>query len=66
VEAAVPEGIEPEDPESGNDDEEKILQMLRGGFDTTHVLERRARVADLLAEQEANAVEQEPNAEDQA
>jgi hypothetical protein len=65
VEAAVPEGIEPEDPESGND-EEKILQMLRGGFDTTHVLERRARVADLLADQEANAVEQEANAEDQA
>jgi hypothetical protein len=66
VEAAVPEGIEPKDPESGNDDEAKILQMLRGGFDTTHILERRARVTDLLAGQEANAVEQEANAEDQA
>jgi hypothetical protein len=66
VEAAVPEGIEPEDPESGNDDEKKILQMLRGGFDIAHVLERRARVTDLLADQEANAVEQEPNADDQA
>jgi hypothetical protein len=66
VEAAVPKGIEPEDPESGNDDEEKILQMLRGGFDTTHVLERRARVTDLLADQEANAVGREANAEDQA
>jgi hypothetical protein len=65
VEAAVPEGIEPEDTESGSD-EDKILQMLRGGFDITHVLERRARVTDLLADQETNAVPQEPNADDQA
>jgi hypothetical protein len=63
VEAAVPEGIEPEDSES---DEEKILKLLRGGFETTHVLERRARVTDLLAGQESNAVEHEANADDQA
>jgi hypothetical protein len=55
----VPEDSEPEDPKSGSDDEEKILQMLRGGFDTTHVLERRARVTD-------SEVEPEPNADDQA
>ena len=53
------EGIGPED--SGDNDEDKILNLLRGGFETTHVLERRAR-ADLLAEQPANAVGQEPNA----
>lgn len=64
------EGIEPEGSESGENDEEKILDLLRGGFETTHVLERRAR-ADLLAEQPAsaaghvpNAVEQEANADD--
>lgn len=62
----MPENSEPADPKSGNDDEEKILQMLRGGFDTTHVLERRARVTDSDVEQEANAGEQEANAEDQA
>jgi hypothetical protein len=59
VEAAVPEDSDPEDPKSGDDDEEKILQMLRGGFDTTHVLERRARETD-------SDVEHEPNADDQA
>ena len=57
----MPEGIEPEDPESGSSDEEKILKLLRGGFETTHVLERRAR-ADFLAEQPADAVGQPPNA----
>jgi hypothetical protein len=66
VEAAVPEGTEPDNPESGSNEEDKILQMLRGGFDTTHVLERRARVTDLLAEPGASAGEIEPNAEDQA
>jgi hypothetical protein len=58
VEAAVPTDSEPEDPKSGNDDEEKILQMLRGGFDTTHVLERRARVTDSDVDQVANADDQ--------
>jgi hypothetical protein len=61
----VPTDSEPEDPKSGNDDEDKILQMLRGGFDTTHVLERRARVTDSDVEQVANAGEQEANADDQ-
>jgi hypothetical protein len=61
VEAAVAEGIEPEGSESGDSDEEKILKLLRGGFETTHVLERRAR-ADFLAEQPADAVGQPPNA----
>ena len=53
------EGIGPED--SGDNDEDKILNLLRGGFETTHVLERRAR-ADFLAEQPADAVGQPPNA----
>ena len=58
----MPEGIAQEDPKSGNDDEQKILQMLRGGFDTTHVLERRARVTDSDVEHAANADEHEANA----
>ena len=53
------EGIGPED--SGDNDEDKILNLLRGGFETTPVLERRAR-ADFLAEQPADAVGQPPNA----
>ena len=55
------EDIEPEVSGTGDSDEEKILKLLRGGFETTHVLERRAR-ADFLAEQPADAVGQPPNA----
>ena len=61
----MPTDSEPEDPKSGNDDEDKILQMLRGGFDTTHVLERRARVTDSDVDQVANAGEPAANADDQ-
>ena len=51
------QGNEPEDPKSGTDDEEKILQMLRGGFEITHVLQRNALVTDHGVDAAANVEE---------
>lgn len=41
----MPDDNEPNDPKPGNKDQERILQMLKEGFETEHILQQRVRAA---------------------
>jgi hypothetical protein len=54
-EADMPGDNEPKDLDPGNEDREKILQMLKGGFETEHILEQRVRAPEADAGRKPDA-----------